>query len=163
MLKHVRQTRKAHQFDCNLSLVREEHLEGDHLDQPEEEHIINEDHGQLHITLDLQVVEREMEAAQLMTENTSCEEDDDGDSIITNHPSMLGEDEEGDDGAASELAFEHLLLGGRLAEMQEEEEGAPCRGSVVEGRDGLVAAWLEAGGRRGFARSYRGQRYSGFF
>ena len=58
-----------------------------------------------------------------------------------------------------------MLLGGRLVEMQEEEEEeeeekAPCRGSVMEGRDGLVAAWLEAGGRRGFARSYRGQRYS---
>ena len=155
MLKHVRQARKALEFDCNLSLVREEHLEGDHLDRLnhlEGEHIIDEDHDQLHITLDLQVVEREMEAAQLMTENASCEEDGDGDSIVTNHPSMLGEDEEVDDGA-SELAFQHLLLGGRLAEEgKEEEEKAPCRGSVVEGRDGLVAAWLDGQlGRRGFA------------
>ena len=165
MLKHVRQARKALEFDCNLSLVREEHLAGDHLDQLnhlEGEHIIDKDNDQLHITLDLQVVEREMEAALLMTENASCEEDGDGDSIVTNHPSMLGEDEEVDDGA-SELAFQHLLLGGRLAEEgKEEEEKAPCRGSVVEGRDGLVAAWLEGGwrvdggGRRGFAAEAAG-------
>ena len=160
MLKHVRQARKALEFDCNLSLVREEHLAGDHLDQLnhlEGEHIIDKDNDQLHITLDLQVVEREMEAALLMTENASCEEDGDGDSIVTNHPSMLGEDEEVDDGA-SELAFEHLLLGGRLAEEEEEEEEekASCRGSVVEGRDGLVAAWLEGGGRRGFAAEAAG-------
>ena len=148
MLKHVR-PRKALQFECDLSLVREE--PGDQM--------INEDQtidpGQLHITLDLQIVEQEMEAP--MTENDSCEEDDedDGDSILTNPPTMLDEDD-----VASDLAFDRLFLGRRLAEMQEEEEEeivekAPRRGSVVEGRESLVAAWVETGGRRGFARTYR--------
>ena len=171
MLKHVR-PRKALQFDCDLSLVREE---GDQMTNGDQminrDQMINgdqmtngyqtidvifllQDHDQLHLTLDLQVVEQEMEAP-LITQNVSDEDDDD--SLVTNPPSMLDEDEELD--CASEPAFDRLFLGRRLGETQEEEEviekEAPRRGSVMEGREGLVAAWVETGGRRGFARSYR--------
>ena len=169
MLKHVR-PRKALQFDCDLSLVREEGdqmtngdqiINGDQMingDQTIDGIFLLQDHDQLHLTLDLQVVEQEMEAP-LITQNVSDEDDDD--SIVTNPPTMLDEDEELD--CATEPAFDRLFLGRRLGEMQEEEgeeeevieKEAPRRGSVMEGREGLVAAWVETGGRRGFARNYR--------
>ena len=67
-------------------------------------------------------------------------EEDDEDSIITNPPSILDLDGE-------------LLREAMEEEELTENEVAVLKGSV--GRDSLVAAWVENGGRRGFARSYR--------
>ena len=160
MLKHVK-PRKALQFDCDLSMVREE---GDQMvnEMIDGDQMINatsllQDDDQLHLTLDLQIVEQEMEAP-LVTDNLAGQEDDD-DSILTNPPTILSEDEELDDGV-SEPSFNRLFIGKRLVEMQKEElvekeASAPLRGAVVESRQSLVAAWVENGGRRGFSRSHR--------
>ena len=72
-------------------------------------------------------------------------EEDDEDSIITNPPSILD------------------LDGELLREAVEEEELAENEVAVLKGRvgrDSLVAAWVENGGRRGFARSYRSSSLS---
>ena len=159
MLKHVK-PRKALQFD--LSMVREE---GDQMidevidgDQMINATSLLQDDDQLHLTLDLQMVEQEMEAP-LVTDDLAAGQEDDDDSILTNPPTILSEDEELDDGV-SEPSFNRLFIGKRLVEMQKEElvekeAPAPLRGAVVEGRESLVAAWVENGGRRGFSRSHR--------
>merc|ERR1719206_408299 len=72
-------------------------------------------------------------------------EEDDEDSIITNPPSILDIDGE-------------LLREAVEEEELSENEVAVLKGSV--GRDSLVAAWVENGGRRGFARSYRSSSLS---
>ena len=163
MLKHVK-PRKALQFDCDLSMVREE---GDQMVNEDQmidgDQMINatsllQDDDQLHLTLDLQIVEQEMEAP-LVTDDLAAGQEDDDDSILTNPPTILSEDEELDDGV-SEPSFNRLFIGKRLMEMQKEElvekeASAPLRGAVVEGRESLVAAWVENGGRRGFSRSHR--------
>ena len=87
-------------------------------------------------TMDLDIDEQ----AQVMSG-----EEDDEDSIITNPPSILDLDGE-------------LLREAVEEEELTENEVAVLKGRV--GRDSLVAAWVENGGRRGFARSYRSSSLS---
>ena len=90
-----------------------------------------QDQSQHEGSMDLDIEEQ----AQVMSG-----EEDDEDSIITNPPSILDLDGE-------------LLREAVEEEELTENEVAVLKGSV--GRDSLVAAWVENGGRRGFARSYR--------
>ena len=95
-----------------------------------------QDQSQHEGSMDLDIEEQ----AQVMSG-----EEDDEDSIITNPPSILD------------------LDGELLREAVEEEELAENEVAVLKGRvgrDSLVAAWVENGGRRGFARSYRSSSLS---
>ena len=97
-----------------------------------------QDQSQHEGTMDLDI--DELLQAQIMSG-----EEDDEDSIITNPPSILDLD--------GELLREAVEEG----ELNENEV-AVLKGRV--GRDSLVAAWVENGGRRGFARSYRSSSLS---
>ena len=188
MLKHVRR-RQPLQLDTTPALARQERVEkvveDDHLNKKDqvlkkdqfdnEDQMINEDQGSNkmpnndEVTTDnlstkkIQIVNDDQlppttlapqdqshregsmdldidEQAQIMSG-----EKDDEDSIITNPPSILDLDGE-------------LLREAVEEEELTENEVAVLKGRV--GRDSLVAAWVENGGRRGFARSYRSSSLS---
>ena len=184
MLKHVRR-RQPLQLDATPALARQERVEKVIEDKPDqvlkedqfdnEDQMINEDRQLKKIlnndevttdnlsTKKIQIVnDDQLPPATLAPQDQSHREgsmdldideqaqimsgeEDDEDSIITNPPSILD------------------LDGELLREAVEEEELAENEVAVLKGRvgrDSLVAAWVENGGRRGFARSYRSSSLS---
>ena len=188
MLKHVRR-RQPLQLDTTPALARQERVkkvfEDDQLNKKDQvfnedqfdnpDQMINEDQGSNkmpnndEVTTDnlstkkIQIVnDDQLPPTTLAPQDQShCEgsmdldideqaqimsgEKDDEDSIITNPPSILDLDGE-------------LLREAMEEEELTENEVAVLKGRV--GRDSLVAAWVENGGRRGFARSYRSSSLS---
>lgn len=188
MLKHVRR-RQPLQLDTTPALARQERMEkdfeDDQLNKPDqvlkedqfdnEDQMINEDRQSKkmpnndEVTTDnlstkkiQKVNDDQLSLATLSPQDQSHREgsmdldideqaqimsgeEDDEDSIITNPPSILDLDGE----LLREAVEEKELT---------ENEVAVLKGSV--GRDSLVAAWVENGGRRGFARSYRSSSLS---
>ena len=117
-----------------LSTIKKNQMVND--DQLPPATLAHQDQSQHEGTMDLDIEEQ----AQVMSG-----EEDDEDSIITNPPSILDIDGE-------------LLREAVEEEELSENEVAVLKGRV--GRDSLVAAWVESGGRRGFARSYRSSSLS---
>ena len=188
MLKHVRR-RQPLQLDATPALARQERVkkdfEDDQLNKTDQvfkedqidnkDQMINEDQGSIKMlnndevtpdrlsTKKNQIVnDDQLPPATLAPQDQSHQEgtmdldideqaqvmsgeEDDEDSIITNPPSILDLDGE-------------LLREAVEEEELTENEVAVLKGRV--GRDSLVAAWVENGGRRGFARSYRSSSLS---